>query len=923
LPRFDEAVTDSTLHEHALAARAAAGAARQRSFPLAGDRPRYARDLVVDVKHIKLEIRIDPAARRIDGTATHTVQAINDGVRVVEMDAAEMEIRDVTVGGRAATFDYADPVLRITMPRPLAAGAKTDIAIEYGASPRRGLYFTAPDVDYPDKPLQAWTQGQDEDSRHWYPCIDYPNHQQTSEVIVTVPASMISIGNGELRSVSEDRRAKTKTYHWYQAVPHVTYLLSQAVGDFAEIVHHVDGVPVQYYGPRGREKDIERTLGRTPKMLEFFGEVTGVPYPYAKYSQVFVTDFIFGGMENITATTLTDTSLLDERASLDEDSDGLIAHELAHQWFGDLLTCRDWAHGWLNEGFATYFDALFVEHDKGIDEFRYELLQNARIYMGEDSSRYRRAIVTNVYHEPIDVFDRHLYEKGSLVLHMIRSVLGDDLWSKALRHYVTKHRSTNVTTPDLQRAIEAATGRNLDWLFDQWVYRGGHPALKLGFEWDDDAKQAKLTVKQSQDEKESSIFRLPVDVDFTVDGNRHSFKVVVEEKDHNFFFALPGRPQMVRFDPGNNFLKTVEFKRSKEMLLYQLKNDDVVTGRIDAAKELAKLGTQEAIDALRTAVIEDKFWGVQAEAARALGTVRSAAARDALIACMKVKHPKARRGVMSALGEFRDDTAAEALDAALRKGDASYYVEAAAAHALGRTRSPRAFDALTKVAMKRDSLNDVIRANALTGLAELKDERGLPVAIDWTRRGKSNPVRGVAASTLAKYAALSNPAKDRVYERLVELLHDDWLRVRLNAVAGLQELKEMKAVGELDRLIQRELDGRVIRAARETMDRIRQGADKGEEVKKLREDLDRVLEENRALRDRLDKLEARVTGGAPSRDGAGPNAARRATKRPTKRTTVAAARTSRNSARRQPRPRPRAKTKPSRAPVSRARKRRG
>ena len=847
-------------------------AAGPRAFPLAGDRPHYARDLVVDVQHITLEIRIDPARKHIEGTATHRLQAINDGVDAVEFDAAEMSIGGVTVGGKAARYDYADPVLRVELPKPLRAGAGAEVAITYSAYPRRGLYFTAPDKDYPGKPLQAWTQGQDEDSRHWYPCIDFPNHQQTSEVIVTVPASMISIGNGELRSVDEDRRGKTKTYHWNMPTPHVTYLLSQIVGDFAEIVHDVDGLPVQYYGPRGREADLERTLGRTPAMLRFFGEATGVRYPYAKYAQTFVTDFIFGGMENISATTLTDTSLLDKRASLDADSDGLLAHELAHQWFGDLLTCRDWSHGWLNEGFATYFEALFTEHHKGIDEFRYELYQNAQIYMGEDANRYRRPIVHNVYHEPIDLFDRHLYEKGSLVLHMVRTVLGDALWWKAIRHYVQKHRSTNVTTPDLQRAIEVATGRNIDWLFDEFVYRGGHPAFRLGYEWDEQAKQAKLSVQQTQDEKESSVFRLPVTVDFTVNGRAHSFTAEISEKQHNFYFALPAKPQMVRFDPGHNFLKTVEFKRGKDLLLYQLQHDDDVIGRIDAAKELAKLGSREAIDALARAVREDGFWAVQAEAARALGGIRTSAARDALLGCVTVKHPKARRGVMAALANFRDEEAAAALEKVVRKGDASYYVEAQAAQSLGMTRSPRAFAALADVAMKRDSQSDVIRSMALNGLAELKDERALPIAIEWTKRGKSNPVRGVATAMLGKIGQLSDRARDRAYDRLVELLDDEWLRVRLNAVAALAELKDPRALGELNRAASRDLDGRVVRAAREAMARIREGTDRADEVRKLRADLDQLLEENRALRDRLDRIEARGDGAKPARK---PAAARR------------------------------------------------
>ncbi|MDP9236587.1 MAG: HEAT repeat domain-containing protein [Chloroflexota bacterium] len=851
--------------------RAAAGAiAYARPFALAGDPVHYSPDLVVDVRHIKLEIAIDPRKRHVGGTATHTVQAINDGVRSINFDAAEMEISRVSVNSTPARFDYSDPVLRVDLPRAMKAGAEAQIAITYSAYPRRGLYFTAPDKDYPKKPLQAWTQGQDEDSRHWYPCIDFPNHQQTSEVIVTVPAAMISIGNGALKSVRENKRADTKTYHWYQAVPHVTYLLSQIVGDFAEITHEWQDVAVEYYGPRGREKDLQLTLQRTPDMLAFLSEAAGLKYPYPKYAQTFVADFIFGGMENISATTLTETSLLDKRASLDADSDGLLAHELAHQWFGDLLTCRDWSHGWLNEGFATYFEAMYTERNKGLDELRYELYLNARIYMGEDTNRYRRPIVNNVYHEPIDLFDRHLYEKGSLVLHMIRTVLGDGLWRKAISHYVNTHRSTNVTTPDLQRAIEAATGRNIDWLFDEYVYRGGHPAFRIAYEWDEAAKQVKLSVTQTQDEKDSSVFRLPMTVDFSVDGKMHAFKVEISEKAHNFFFALPAKPQMVRFDPGHNFLKTAEFKRGKDMLLFQLKNDDDVIGRIDAAKELAKLGTREAADALKVAVQKDAFWAVQAESARALGGMRTETARDALLGSLKVKHPKARRGVVLALGQFRyDEKVAAALEEILRKGDASYYVEAAAAHSLGQIRSPRAFDVLSKVGMKKESLNDVIRANALTGMTELKDERALPIAIEWTRPGKSNPVRGIAALSLGKLGHLSDRAKSDAYDRLVELLQDDWLRVRLNAIAGLVELKEPKATVELERLRARDLDGRVIRSAREAMRRLREGADKGEEIKKLREDFDKLSEENRALKDRVEKIES-TKGGKPKRAAAAP-----------------------------------------------------
>jgi hypothetical protein len=271
---------------------------------------------------------------------------------------------------------------------------------------------------------------------------------------------MISIGNGELQSVRTNKNG-TKTYHWYCSTPHVTYLLSQTVGEFAEIEHDWKGVNVQYYGPKGRAADIERTLQHTPKMLEVLSDATGLKYPYSRYAQTYVADFIFGGMENITATTLTDTSLLDKRAWLDRDADGLLAHELAHQWFGDLLTCREWAHAWLNEGFATYFEALFTEQAKGIDEFRYELYQNTQIYMSEDSGHYRRPIVHNVYNEPIDIFDRHLYEKGSLVLHMIRTVLGDERGGSdpPLRRDAQGHERDDAGLPARDRAGDGAEHR--------------------------------------------------------------------------------------------------------------------------------------------------------------------------------------------------------------------------------------------------------------------------------------------------------------------------------------------------------------------------------------------------------------------------------------------------------------------------------
>ena len=851
------------------AASASLAGQAQRPFALPGDQPHYARDRLVDVRHIKLEIRIDPQAQRIEGTASTTFTPINDGLRHVEYDAVEMEISDVRIEGRrnrpAYTYDGAH--LRIELGGARKAGEELTTVVSYAASPRRGLYFVEPDEAYPDKPVHVWSQGQDEDSRHWFPCFDFPNELATSEVLVTVPKPMTAVSNGRLvrvRDLGEER-----SFHWRQTVPHVAYLLSVAAGDFDEIKGKVDGTPLQYYVAKGRSAEGRRALGRTPDIIRFFNERIGIPYPYVKYAQVVVADFIFGGMENVSATTLTDTILHDRRAHPEYGDvvDGLVAHELAHQWFGDLLTCRDWAHGWLNEGFATYFDALFTEHRRGVDAFRHQMRVNAQTYLQADAQRYRRPIVSGVYNEPIDLFDRQFYEKGSWVLHMLRFQLGDELFWKAIRHYAAKHRGGNVTTPDLQRAIEQATGRNLDAFFEQWVYGAGHPKLTLAFEWDDSAKQAKLTVKQTQSTEHDTaeVFRTPVEVDFALGRSSQSFRIQLTEREQSFYFPLPERPKMVRFDPGGWLLKTVEFKRSQEMLLHQLKHDDDILGRIDAAKELAKLATKEAVEALQQAVLHDAFWGVQAEAARGLGSVGSTAALEALLACLNVEHPRARRGVVSALGEFRDEPpvhrgarAAETLERVLDEGDPSYYVEADAAAALAKTRSPRAFAALER-ALEKESHNEVIRVRTFAGFGELRDERALPIAIDWTRYGRPPQARDAAAACLGKlghYVERKEPALDR----LVELLDDPSLRTRLASVGALQELDEDRAIPALERLAARELDGRVVRRCREVIARLREGRDKGDEVKKLRTELEKMREEQRTLKDRMEKMEARGKG---------------------------------------------------------------
>ena len=860
---FDVLAIADRLHDESISGAFANGV--RRPFQPDYVEPKWPRDRVVDIKHIKLEVALDFAARRIAGTATHTLAAILDGLTQLEFDAAEMEVGAVRVGGEPHSFDHSDDKLRIRLERALKAGDEVEVAIDYSAKPRRGLYFIGPDSGYPDKPLEAWTQGEDEDSRYWFPCYDYPNDRVTSEVIATVPETYTAVSNGELLSNNLNRAEHTRTFRWRHDVPHSSYLMSLAAGEFVEIRDAASSTPVTYYVRAGREEDARRAFGNTPRMIQFFEKANGVPYPYAKYAQVAVADFIFGGMENTSATTQTADTLHDARAHLDFSSDPLVAHELAHQWWGDLLTCRDWSHAWLNEGFATYFEALWCEEDKGADEFAWNLRQDRMAIIDEDSRSYRRPVVTNKYRAPIELFDRHLYEKGSLVLHMLRRTVGDELFFKSLNLYCTRHRGHNVITQDLQRAFEDATGRNLDFFFDQWVYKEGHPELEISSGYDDKQKLASVTIKQTHKTSDATpVFRFPVTIALMdADGNEVRHQVEIKEKDNIFHLPAESAPKAVRVDPGFDVLKTFKHKRGHEALEKVLKHAPEAIGRAEAARELGREGSPQAVAALREALLNDKFWGVQADAAAALGTVRTSDAREALIEGLALPNPKARRAAARALGEFRGDTdAAAALAGVLEKGDPSYFVESEAVYALGRTRDARAFGHLQS-ALKQDSYLDTIRANALGGMAELRDERGIEVAREWCAYGRPPRARVAAIGALARFAKLNESHRDAIVDFLVPLVDDPEFMVRMRVPGAFEEIGDATAVEALRRLLDRDLDGRIHRRTQSAIDSILGGRTRIEEGNRLRSEMDKLRDDNRKLKERLDKLEVAGRNKSP------------------------------------------------------------
>ena len=445
---------------------------------------------------------------------------------------------------------------------------------------------------------------------------------------VTVLGNLFALSNGTL--VSDRTDGDRRTLHWRLDVPHSPYLVTLAIGDFATIETTWRDMPVVYYLQRGREADARRTLARTPEMLELFSTKFGVAYPYPRYAQVFVADFIFGGMENTSATTLTDSVLLDERAALDYDVDALVSHELAHQWFGDLVTCRDWGEGWLNEGFATYAEYLWREHHEGRDAADLELEEWAEMYFGEDSGRYRRTIATKIFDEPIDIFDHHLYEKGGRVLHMLRALLGDAGFDASLAHYLGKHRHGVVESRDLARAVEDATGKNVDWFFSQWVIDGaGHPELEDKLAWDPDEKLASVAIEQTQKvEGRTPLFRIVTAMRYRIDGVDRDVPIEITDAKHSFYIPLPSEPTQAIFDPGRVTLAQIKVTKPEPVWIAELANATLATDRTAAAQAMARRGGPMAERVLSAALVHDRYWAVRAAAALALGALRSDGARD-------------------------------------------------------------------------------------------------------------------------------------------------------------------------------------------------------------------------------------------------------------------------------------------------------
>jgi len=820
---------------------------------------KFAADRPFDLTHLSLEAGVDLEKKLLAGRATLSMTALRKST-VVSLDAVNLDIRAVSVlrgetkQSAASSFHNTGTRLVIRLAQPAMRGEKLIVRVDYACKePKAGLNFFSPSKAEPEVPYQVWSQGETISTRHWIPIFDHPNERLTSELAITVKDGLQVLSNGRLVS------REGVIWHWSQVKDHAPYLITLVVGKFKVVKQAWRGKTVDYWVPPDRADDVMRSFGNTLRMLDFFSNRIGVEYPWAKYSQVVVEQFSFGGMENTSATTLNERTLHDAKAHVDYSSDGLVAHELAHQWFGDLLTCRDWAHTWLNEGFATYLQALWTEQDKGDDEFRLDLWNKSKAAMRGGK---KLPVVFRKYTGPWQQFDARAYPKGAWILHMIRRRLGDKAWWKAVNRYVVKNKHRSVETVDLRKAIEESTGISFERFFYDWTERPGHPVVSVQHRWMAKEKMMSVRVRQTQ---KAEAWQFGLALEYVLEsGKRFSVRHPVDTKDARFYVPLGARPNLVRVDPGQTVLMELSEDKGRDWWVLQLREDADPIARIRAAQHFAKSRRDADRKVLVEALSREPFWGVQAEIAKALGASGGTRSRDGLLQGLSLQDPKARKSVVEALARFRDDaTVTSALGALVRNGDASYSVEEAAIRAWAARRPQDAMPILARL-LDRDSHRESIRNAALKGIGDQLDPKATGLLVGWTKRGKPRSCRRTALQALGRMARATlwdEATQARVARTVAGYLHGSESRgIKTASIACLRDLGGVSepAIEALQALAAHDLNDNVRKEAEKAIGKIRSGTPARLELQRLRAELRKLRDADRKLRERMEKVERKV-----------------------------------------------------------------
>lgn len=759
------------------------------------------RPLGILPRHVRLEVRLDPANPGVQGRVTHEIRGLHPRVTRVTLDAADLTVTEAWHGERPVPFTHHAEGVDVELSAPLAAGDDTRITLAYTARPSVGLYFQGPTEDAPDRRPQIWTQGAMEDHHHWFPCFDAPQHMVTSEVLATVPEPYRALSNGEPVVSGAPAEPGWRLFHWRMDAPHALYLLTLVVDDLEELSDEgPGGVTLHHHVPRGREADARVLFERMPAMLRFFEEVTGHPYPFGRYGHVFLQEFMWGGMENSTLTSLTDQVLVQGRHREEEDVERLFAHELAHQWFGDLIAPRGWPEIWLNESFATYFEVLCMGSLEGGDDLVRRLQAERDSYLTEARTRYARAVVTRRYAHPYVLFDRHAYEKGALVLHTLRDQIGDELFFAGVRRYVARCAGFPAETQELRRVFEETSGEDLTDFFEQMVYGAAHPRVQVAWRYER-AVGLEVTLTRQDETGQSLALTLELGQPEPLPPLRR--RITLSPRTRAYIIPLERPPAWVALDPDSACLvevdESLESDAALRARLWPAPTSPAL--RLRTCRLLGERATVQNGAALARTLAEDPSEATRIEAARALGEHRNPEARAALLVCLGTEPRwRVRASAARALGPGADEHLVPVIELHL-KAEPSHRVRCGYLRALGDINAETS-RALIRQDLDTPSPRACVAAAAVTALAAHEDPVVMEELGQRTHPRQPRAVRTAAVAGLARVAAANNADRAllrRTRTRLEGLLTDSSFAVRAASIDALRDLGDAAARSALER----------------------------------------------------------------------------------------------------------------------------
>jgi aminopeptidase N len=663
-----------------------------------------------DLLHQKIAVSFDAAPRAVTGLVTSTLVVTGQPTDTVRFNAENLTIDDATQGGRRVRFTADTAHVTVRLARRAAVGDTVEFALRYHGTPERGLYFVP-------RLRVIWTQGEATETRAWVPTYDASDDKTTWEFLVTADSGLGVLSNGRLVDVTPAAGGAQRVWHWTQERPASTYLYSVVVGPFTVLRDQWRGVPVDYWVYPDTVPAGWRTFGETPAMIELYSQLL-VPFPWAKYDQSAIPDFTYGGMENVSATTQTDEALHSAGDEPEQSGRGLVAHELAHQWFGDLITTADWAEAWLNEGMATYMESVQNEKSRGWDAGQLSWIGQQQQAMQADQNQ-ARPLVWGLYqgHDPIQLFfSGHVYPKGAQLAHQLRRLLGDSMFWAGERRFLTDNAYRAVTTADYAVAFEKTCHCDLDWFFDQWAYGIGFPVVRWSRHWAEGLKTLHLMVDQTQAvDSLHPLFRFPVTVRVITRDSVVRAQIMISRQRDTFAIPLPGAPVSVRFDEGGWLLGKVTSDQTPSELADLAMHDLDYAARYWALSQLTTSRDTAAVAARRFIVLNEPDADLRRMALRQMRQDSTLEARDLVRSALRDPDSEVRRQALTILAS-RDSAAALAAARPMADADPSTYVRATA---LGVLASQGASALPELLAAARSGRPFFLRFSAGVGLARI------------------------------------------------------------------------------------------------------------------------------------------------------------------------------------------------------------